>query len=321
VPATVFKQNVDSDRLVAALSAAQDPLDGLAILYDAGSQFGLNCWLLCAEDDSWHGYLFSRSPVAAQHTQEHVQSLSDVYRSLVSDACARPAPSGRFPVQAACEEAEPVCFSWETCRDYELRVGEQLVGLLRTGSLHRTGHTMWEQANSLVAIASPHLAHLLTRCEDGNAAIFDPLTGLYSRAYFYDQLAREVRRAACYCCEISLLMIDVVPMGSATVTARALKGVARLLATCTRRTDICARLASDRFAVLMPHTGSRQALIAATRIKEGMKTDLEAFQTMRVRIGVSGWNCHGPDATELLNQASEAARMAGEAEGGPFLYL
>jgi len=322
VSATELDQRTEEARLPSALAAAQEPLDGLALLCQVGAEDGLECWLLAAESDLWHGYLFSRVPVDGSMIQSHMRSLAERYRQRVPQALTRAAPSGLFPVQSSYEESGAVAHTWPAWRDFDLVLAQETIGILRVGVLDESAAPNWDRARRLCALAVPYLAYLLTHCQDTGQALLDPVTGVYSRAYFHDQLSREVRRAATYCCELSLIVVQVVPPArEGQVTTRALKQCARLLSDNTRRTDICGRLGPARFGILLPHTGARNALMAAARLEELVAQDCEVSRSCALRIGISGWNLQGPDERELIDQANEAARMAADGQGGPFLYV
>ncbi|MCD6351208.1 MAG: GGDEF domain-containing protein [Armatimonadetes bacterium] len=309
-------------RLPPALAAAADPLDTLVVLGQTGARRGLDFWLLGAEADVWHGYVYSKEPVDTGAVQLHLREMAERFLTLRPQATAQPGPSGVFPLMTAFEVSGEVAADCAEVRDFEISLGGNLFALLRVGLLQPEAQPDWQEAGHLVELATPYLAYLLARQEEDEQALRDPLTGVYSRAYFNDQLAREVQRSAAYACQLSLLVIELVPArGRGAVSLQAIKRCAEVLRKNTRRTDVTARVGPARFAILMPHTGSRDALMAADRLSEIVERERDEAEGFTMSIGISGWNLQGPDAAELMDQATEAARMASQGTGGPFLYV
>jgi diguanylate cyclase (GGDEF)-like protein len=133
------------------------------------------------------------------------------------------------------------------------------------------------------------------------AASVDPLTGIRNRSRFFDDLRREFAAARRYGHALSLLTLDVD--GLATVNTeqgydagdRVLLGVAELLLSRLRVSDIAARIGGDDFAVILPHTPLDGARVLAGRIGEALGD--------RIDVGVATLT---PDVTspgELLQRA------------------
>ena len=310
-------------QLTTRLAACTSPLDALAVLAEEGQQFGYDVWLVVAPNPQWHGYLFSTKPLAGRAVQWHTRSLIEEATNDNPALAPPPRRTGALPVQAACaqwEETQPAIKRWH---DFAVPTGGRRVCTARVGAFDGQLPYGWEPAEQLLTIAGPHLAFLLSPPADTVAPMIDPTTGLYSSAYFHDQLEREVQRAAAYAAELTLLMIDLVPKGAAEMVDTAtLRAVSTILSTQTRGTDICARLGPGRLAVLMPHTGARAGLIAATRIEETIRRETDVHKHYNVAIGISGWNLQGPDENELLRQAEAAAKAAAEAETDtPCVYV
>lgn len=307
--------------LAAELSAARDVTDALEVLFRFGLDAGVDVWLLAAESDLWHGYVFASHPVDGGLIQDHMTELAERFRALCPEARTLSAPSGIYPVRIACERLGETMGAIVLSQDFEVQVAGELLGLVRVGSAEGGTEPDWELVSSMMEVAAPYLAYLLRGNGSDEQGLLDPLTGLYSRSYFADQLKREVRRAASYCAELSLMVVDVHPrQPGLPVAAHALRALARTLTEHTRKTDICARMGPARLAVLMPHSGAREALKAASRIEETINSDPDIVRDHAVSIGISGWNLQGPDETRLLEQAAEAARLAAQGPGGPFVY-
>lgn len=158
----------------------------------------------------------------------------------------------------------------------------------------------------------------------------DPLTGLYSRWYFYERLIGETARGRRYRQPLSLVMADVdrfdrlVAERGVAVRDAVLPAIARLLRACLRdKIDVPCRLGQGRFALLLPSTPCVQsgAGLVAERVRRmvedtGLHDDeLGALGRLTMSIGVAGFPQHAEDADELADAADAALRQAVH-EGG-----
>lgn len=100
----------------------------------------------------------------------------------------------------------------------------------------------------------------------------DPLTSLYNRRYFEEQLEKEVDRALQRGSYLALLYIDTDnfkeindayghPAGD-----QVLKALAFQITQATRPSDIAARIGGDEFAILLPDTDKAQLTVIAERL-------------------------------------------------------
>ena len=310
--------------VAVTVAEAHSPVDALAALCHAGCDEGLEAWLCATASEAFTGYAYSTRPILGDVLQAAMVDLASAYARCVPGAVC--APIGHiYPVQEGFAARDEVAQEWKNHRDHEVRIAGEVVALLRVGSLSKAPSPNWRRAGDLVNAAAPYLAYLVTRGPQGlGHGLIDPMTGLYSASYFEDQLKREVQRAASYCAELCLMVLDIQVRGKgpATIDDTAMRSVAHVLTAQTRRTDFGARLGPNRFALLMPHTGARDALAAASRLEKEILAANTLGQAYRVHIGISGWNLQGPDESELFRQAEEAARLAAAYNhDGPFLYV
>jgi diguanylate cyclase (GGDEF)-like protein/PAS domain S-box-containing protein len=144
----------------------------------------------------------------------------------------------------------------------------------------------------------------------------DPLTGLFNRRRFRDEVERELRVARRVEESISLLLVDLDRLKEVNdehghqVGDRALCAVARGLKEATRETDIIGRIGGDEFAVLL----TRSDAAGPKRVVEQLNRSLNAsgaFTGMRdvaieVSVGIATSNGQPEGYESLLAQADRA---------------
>ncbi|MCH2555681.1 MAG: diguanylate cyclase [Alcanivorax sp.] len=146
---------------------------------------------------------------------------------------------------------------------------------------------------------------------------FDRLTNLTSAPYLRRQLAMELGEAGR---AVTLMMLDVNrfdhvrrQLGSRDAD-RLLQELAELLLLNLRQDDLLCRYAGDRFAVVLPGTGEREATLLAGELIAAV--DHFAFKTrqgetrlQRLDVGLATARGDEPDALiERANQDLEARR-------------
>ncbi len=130
------------------------------------------------------------------------------------------------------------------------------------------------QSGALIFRARAEVVHLR---EDLNRQTrVDDLTGVMSRRFFFQQAHRECSRARRYGHHLSCLMLEVnhfkllcsnVGDGAGE---QVLRSAANIIGQWTRDSDLVARFADAKFAVLLPETG----LDGATFVREKLQTAL-----------------------------------------------
>ncbi|AEF81899.1 GGDEF domain-containing protein [Leadbettera azotonutricia] len=123
--------------------------------------------------------------------------------------------------------------------------------------------------------SSKHLGDLTRWGESARRrAITDELTGLYNRRFLEESIKDRFEHGSVGIRIMSFLMLDLdriheindrhgPPAGDKVFVV-----VAEILRSCTRSGDICARLAGDEFAILLPDTAETEAMNIAERIRE-----------------------------------------------------
>lgn len=109
-------------------------------------------------------------------------------------------------------------------------------------------------------------------------AITDPLTSLYNRRYFEEELKQEMARSARYGHALSLILLDIDYFKGINDTHghevgdQVLRELSQLLQSSVRDTDVCARLGGDEFVILLPETCASDLKVTANRILKQVRT-------------------------------------------------
>jgi diguanylate cyclase (GGDEF)-like protein len=153
-------------------------------------------------------------------------------------------------------------------------------------------------------------------------AITDGLTKLFNHRYFQERLDQEVRRSRRYKHSISLIMADIDffktyndqfghPRGDT-----ALKGVANIMRTMTRETDILARYGGEEFVIILPETSKDEAAGLARRICSAIEEeDVFGEETLpggkfTISKGVAAMPDDAANKQDLIDSADKALYKA-----------
>ncbi|GEM_PF-884479 len=151
-------------------------------------------------------------------------------------------------------------------------------------------------------------------------ATHDPLTGLFNRRRFEEELEIQLAQAGRYATQGAIAFFDLDHFKTVNDSLghhagdELLASVAQLLRGRLRSSDILARLGGDEFAIFMPRADAHEARIVAQRILdtigetnvtiEGRLTDISAS------IGIALVPEHGTTKDELLAHADLAMYQA-----------
>src|SRR5207245_1598882 len=130
---------------------------------------------------------------------------------------------------------------------------------------------------------------------------------------------REIERAQRYDQPLSLLAIDVDDLkrindeGGHLVGDKALQLIARVLKGTVRTFDLVARQGGDEFAVLLPNTAAREALVLAERLRSEIVRQLILGRPLSASIGVAAHERGmSPLTVRSLVEASDQALYRAE---------
>jgi diguanylate cyclase (GGDEF)-like protein len=157
--------------------------------------------------------------------------------------------------------------------------------------------------------------------ELAHAATIDPLTGLFNRRYFHTRIEEEIERSRRYGLDLALLLADVDDFKQLNDQLGHLAGdyllrqIAEVLKRSVRVFDVCTRFGGEEFAILMPGSGSSNAMVVAERIRSRVESASreEGRLPPRLRITVSlGLAVLASDSSsqELIARADRALYRA-----------
>ena len=157
----------------------------------------------------------------------------------------------------------------------------------------------------------------------GWLASHDPLTGLFNRRRFSEELDRAFSSSIRYNHIGAVLFFDLDEFKDTNDTSghhvgdMLLRRVAETLKSCIRETDVIARLGGDEFALLILESSEQDATKTAERVRESLSqisiTGKNRIHRVSTSIGVVLFPEHGESIEELLTNADIAMYQAKEA--------
>lgn len=165
-----------------------------------------------------------------------------------------------------------------------------------------------------VAVVISH-AQLYARVEQ--QAVTDPMTGLYNRRHFNEQLSKEIDRFQRHGHSFSYIIIDLDYLKKINDTLGhqygdvAIKHIAGVLKRQVRDVDTAARYGGEEFVILLPVTDSRAARAAAERICAAIREKpLEGIGTITASVGTATFPTDADDRDKLTELADQALYLA-----------
>ena len=153
-------------------------------------------------------------------------------------------------------------------------------------------------------------------------SVTDPLTGLYNRRHFEDNLEREFLRAVRYDNSLSFAIIDVDFFKKVNDTYGhscgdyVLKEVAYLILQTFRKTDMVFRYGGEEFAVIITETPIEKAVIPLERLRKSISEYPFSYNGTKIKvtvsIGVSEVNKQTESVHQLFENADKALYKAKE---------
>jgi len=149
---------------------------------------------------------------------------------------------------------------------------------------------------------------------------YDPLTGIFNRLAFENEITRELSRAKRYENDLSLLFFDLDNFKKVNDTYghqagdMVLKSVANALLNGKRTEDLAVRYGGEELILILPNTHKYDALLVGDRIRQEIEEMEVSFEGTRIPVTVSGGLASFPtdaaSAYHLVKKADEAMYRA-----------
>jgi len=161
----------------------------------------------------------------------------------------------------------------------------------------------------------------------------DELTGLHNRAYFYDVLDHEVRKAKFTGQSVYVLVLDIDKFKAVNDTYghivgdQVLEKIGHIISSNTRKSDVGARYGGEEFALILPNSCYTAAEHLAERIRRGVEKitiDHEEFSNFSEKVTLSvGIACYphcAGDPKRIVDIADKRMYAAKRTGGNQYLY-
>ncbi len=151
-------------------------------------------------------------------------------------------------------------------------------------------------------------------------ATTDPLTGVFNRLKFNQELAAEMDRSARYKTPLALVMYDIDHFKAVNDTHghhagdQVLTGMCRIVAGHIRQTDVLTRWGGEEFMILAPNCDGRQAFELAEKLRRLIEQFVFAkVGTVTCSFGVTQFQ--DGDTAETLTSRADTAMYAAKRNG------
>ncbi|MFY7930283.1 MAG: GGDEF domain-containing protein, partial [Oligoflexus sp.] len=128
-------------------------------------------------------------------------------------------------------------------------------------------------------------------------SITDPLTTLFTRAYFEEYLSGQVTRMESlpenerYPVSVVMCDIDFFKKINDRYGHQAgdyvLKNVSRIMKQTFRKTDVCCRYGGEEFLVILPAANFENAGIAANKLRQAVQDEVMIFEDTHIPVTLS----------------------------------
>jgi diguanylate cyclase (GGDEF)-like protein len=144
----------------------------------------------------------------------------------------------------------------------------------------------------------------------------DPLTGLFNRMHFGEQLQRTLTEADRFNQPVSLVLVDIDHFKAVNDTwgheagDAVLKHVARILQEGVRAVDICVRYGGEEVAMLMSQTDSVRAVEVAERLRSRIAATVVRHAGAEIAVTASFGVATYPETVKVRDQLFPSADKA-----------
>ena len=153
-----------------------------------------------------------------------------------------------------------------------------------------------------------------------DAALRDPLTNIFNKKYFLDQLTTETSFARRHTAPLALILFDLDHFKKVNDTYghvigdEVLKFVANIVSGMLRNEDVFARYGGEEFVILLRGTAVDAAAALAERIRQAIEAAEFVFETAQLRctvsVGVANLQAQHEGDQDLVASADRALYTA-----------
>ena len=124
-------------------------------------------------------------------------------------------------------------------------------------------------------------------------SITDPLTGLYNRRYFIEQIELEFKRSKRYSRDLSLLMLDIDHFKLVNdnyghqIGDIVLRKISSVIINLLRDSDLAFRYGGEEFMIILPETKSEDAINVAERMKQEIMNTQHNYGSINFTVTTS----------------------------------
>jgi diguanylate cyclase (GGDEF)-like protein len=148
-------------------------------------------------------------------------------------------------------------------------------------------------------------------------AVTDPMTGLYNRRYFQEQLAKEIDRFQRFGHAFSFIIVDLDFLKKINDSLGhhhgddAIKHIANVLKRSVRDVDTVGRFGGEEFVILLPETELSPARLVAERICAAIREKpIDGVGTVTASLGLATFPYDAQDRDKLFELADQALFLA-----------
>ena len=228
-------------------------------------------------------------------------------------------PSSYIESFLTCDVA-PLKNTEHTC--FPMVGGGKILGLLQLRGIKKLkGNAALANLETLVKRAGLELMNLRLKENLTTLSIKDPLTGLYNRRYLEDVAEKELKRSERTKNYFSLIMLDIDNFKDVNdkyghgIGDEVLVKTSDIISNTIRSQDAACRYGGEEFAVLLPETGEKGALLCAEKIRENIqRIDINANANekpgIRISCGISTYPVDGVKIADIIKNADTALYAA-----------
>ena len=202
---------------------------------------------------------------------------------------------------------------------FPLEIDQQIVGYLAAKGVNEEGRDKFYILSQQFLLGAKRV-WLYRKLQE--LAIFDSLTGIFSRRFFLERAEEELLRSKQFGLEFSFCMVDVDYFKGYNdryghlVGDVILREVSRIIKENIRQIDLVGRYGGDEFLLILTETDRQEAEFVAERIRKAIQDKvIKAYDedlNVSVSIGISFFPKSALELKGLIEDADQALYQAKE---------